>query len=108
MFVIIGVLATIGLLIWRVQTAQKLASQSGLDPGIATQMALLTDDGLDATYLAASLRQPPMTVSGTPVTPGPAKAAAAQRLGELKSLLDQGLVTPDEYEQRRRAVIDTI
>ena len=50
------VVVGVGVTIWRVSTAQKLAKRSGMDPGLATQMTLLSDDGLDATYLAASLR----------------------------------------------------
>jgi F0F1-type ATP synthase membrane subunit c/vacuolar-type H+-ATPase subunit K len=52
------VIVGIGVTIWRLSTVQKLAKQSGMDPGLATQMILLSDDGLDATYLAANLRGP--------------------------------------------------
>ena len=38
-----------------------------MSPGLATQMTLLTDNGLDATYLAASLRPP----QGAPAPPTP-------------------------------------
>jgi membrane protease subunit (stomatin/prohibitin family) len=100
--VVVGVVVTI----WRVSTAQKLAKRSGMDPGLATQMTLLSDDGLDATYLASSLRQQ------TAATPAPATAPAptttSARLAELKSLLDAGLVTQAEYDERRKAIIDSV
>src|SRR4051812_31101951 len=62
--VVVGILISIGVAVWKVSTAQRLAKQSGMDPGLATQMTLLSDDGLDATYLAASLRQPPVPPIG--------------------------------------------
>ena len=99
---VVGALVAVALLIWRVTTAQRLARQGGMDPGLATQMTLLSDDGLDATYLASSLRQPPPSTS-----PAPAPSAAA-RLEELKGLLDQGLVTQAEYDERRAAIIGSI
>jgi hypothetical protein len=42
--------------------------------------------------------------------PAPIKAvetdsAAARRLKDLKSLLDQGLITKEEYEERRQTVL---
>jgi hypothetical protein len=99
---------------WRVSMARQLATSAGLDPGLATQMTLLTDDGLDATYLAASLRQPPFTPAGSPPEPplaatqARAALSAADRLTELRSLLDQGLVTPTEYDERRKAILDAV
>jgi hypothetical protein len=113
-FFVVALLAAIGVTVWKVSTAQKLARQSGMDPGLATQMTLLTDDGLDATYLAASLRSRPVPPAA--VTPDAESApiqkysglSAADRLTELKSLLDQGLVTQTEYDDRRKAIIDTV
>jgi hypothetical protein len=107
----------VGITIWKVATAQKLARQSGMDPGLATQMTLLSDDGLGATYLASSLRQPT-----DPAAPGDPAASAAPtagsgagagggaeaRLAELRGLLDKGLVTQTEYDERRTAIIDSV
>jgi hypothetical protein len=108
LFVLI-VLIGIGTTIWRVTTAQKLAQKSGMDPGLATQMTLLSKDGLDATYLAASLRgdQRPAEPAGAETSPSPAPTTAA-RLEELKGLLDRGLVTQTEYDARRQAIIDSV
>ena len=84
-----------------------------MDPGLATQMTLLSDDGLEATYLASSLRRPasdpapdPVSDSAPAITSTPPTAAA--RLEELKSLLDRGLVTQEEYDERRKAIIDSV
>jgi hypothetical protein len=103
--VVLVLVAAIGITVWKVSTAQKLAKESGMDPGLATQMALLTDDGLDATYLASSLRQQPPASPATNPTP---TATVAARLEELKGLLDRGLVTQTEHDERRAAIIGSI
>jgi hypothetical protein len=105
--VVVGIVLTV----WRVSTAQKLAKRSGMDPGLATQMTLLSDDGLDATYLAASLRgqvAPSPTEPATPSAPTEPSRTTAARLEELQGLLDQGLVTRAEYDERRTAIIDSV
>lgn len=91
--------------IWRATTAQEIAKQSGLDPDLATQVSLLSDNGLPAEYLAANLRQPG-AVEPTPLLA--AGKGVAGRLEELHSLLVTGLITQDEYDARRRAIIDSI
>ena len=87
LLMVLAVAIGIGITVWKVSTARKLATESGMSPGLATQMTLLTDNGLDATYLAASLRPPP----GAPAPPTPASRpdatsasrSAAERLTEL-------------------------
>lgn len=101
---VVVALAGVAISVWKVTTARTLATRSGMDPDLATRMTLLTDNGLDSTYLAANLRQ-----SGAPPAspaPAPAPAPAAQRLVELKDLLDGGLITQAEYDDRRTAVIE--
>jgi hypothetical protein len=106
---VLAVLLAVGLTAWKVSTARSLARQSGMDPGLATQMTLLAEDGLDATYLAANVRnRQGGGPTASPVIPEPPHAGAAERLTELRSLMEQGLVTPTEYEDRRRAIIDTV
>ena len=101
---VLMVLIGIGSTIWRVSMAQKLAKRSGMDPGLATQMTLMSDDGLDATYLASSLRQP----SPDPAASAPPPTTVTARLEELKSLLDRGMVTQAEYDERRKAILDSL
>jgi hypothetical protein len=103
---VLGALIAIALVVWKVSTARKLAAQSGMDPGLATQMTLLTENGLDATYLAASLRKP--VPDATTPTSASASTPAAGRLAELKSLLDTGLITQEEFDKRRLAIIDAV
>jgi hypothetical protein len=110
--IVLVLILGLGTTIWRVTMAQKIARSSGMDPGVATQMTLLSDDGLDATYLAANLRgapgtPPETTPASSQAAPGPS-GGTADRLEELKSLLDRGLVTQAEYDERRKAIIDSV
>jgi hypothetical protein len=82
-----------------------MAQDAGLDPNTATKVALLSENGIDATYLASTLAshsrvQPP------PVQPPP--KSAEERLQELQGLRDRGLVTPDEYEAQRKQILNSI
>ena len=102
--VVVGIVVTV----WRVSTAQRLAKRSGMDPGLATQMTLLSDDGLDATYLAASLRGQVAPSPTEPATSTAPRATTAERLEELRSLLDRGVITQQEHDERRKAIIDSV
>lgn len=110
-FFVLAVLIAIGTTVWKVSTARQIAAQSGMDPSIATQMTLLSEHGLDATYLAANLRKPAETTTASapvsPPTTAPA-ASAAQRLTELKGLLNTGMITQTEYAERRAEIIDSV
>ena len=101
---ILGALIAIAVVVWKVSTARRLAADSGMDPGVATGMTLLTDHGLEATYLAASLREP---ASASPPTAAE-EATTAKRLAELKGLFDEGLISQAEYDGQRRAIIDAV
>jgi hypothetical protein len=102
LFVLI-VLIGVGGTVYRVSTARRIARGAGLNEDDAAATALLTDNGLDTTYLAASLR------SGQPQTPVPAPSRTAEeRLQELQRLKDQGLITGAEYDARRRAILDAL
>ncbi len=103
LFVIV-VLGGIGTTLWRVSLARQMARDSGMDPDQATAVTLLSDDGLDATYLASNLRNAP---AGEPSAPSPARSAQ-ERLRELEQLRDEGLITTGEYEARRRAVVESL
>ncbi len=85
---------------YRVSVARSMAQKSGLDPGDATRVALLDQDGVGATYLASQLRreqQPAMPPRPT-----------ADRLRELEGLREQGLVTEAEYAARRTAILGEV
>ena len=55
----------------------------------------------DATYASA----PAPTPAATPIKAVETDSPAARRLKELKSLLDQGLISKEEYEDRRRDIL---
>jgi hypothetical protein len=99
-FLFIGV----GITIWKVTTARRMARASGMNEADATTMTLLTDDGFEATYLAANLRG--QTQPAAP--PTPETRSTADRLQQLGDLRDQGLITPEEYDARRATIIDSV
>lgn len=101
--IVLSVLIGIATTVWKVSTARRLATESGMDPDVASQMALLTDDGLESTYLASNLRGAKPT---DPAAPTPPKVR--ERLVELKGLLDDGLITQAEHDERRRAILDSV
>ncbi|MDP3891364.1 SHOCT domain-containing protein [Nocardioides sp.] len=103
---VLVLVAGIALTVWRLSMTRTMAREAGIDPGRATAMTMLSDDGFEATYLAASLRKdapPPLTA----VPPEP-RASAADRLRSLDELRAEGLVTEEEYAERRRAILDAL
>ena len=110
-FVLLFVLAAVvgvALLLWKVSTARTLARQSGMDERLATQVTLLSDDGFESTYLASQLR-PATTPPAPPLVAGaPASRTAAERLTELKTLLEQGMITQAEHDERREAIVRSL
>lgn len=108
-FVLLMLLVLIGgiaLTVWKVTTARRMARDSGMSESDATTMTLLSDDGFEATYLASNLRPRP----APPVDPAPQPGtrSTAERIRELQALLEQGLITQDEYAARRQALIDGV
>lgn len=102
---VLAIIGGVAITVWKVTTARRMARESGMNQTDATTMTLLTDDGFEATYLAANLRPPQQPAAPTP-TPQPGTRSTAERLRELQALLEQGLITQDEYAARRQAVID--
>jgi Short C-terminal domain len=106
---VVVVLIGIGLTLYRISVARGMAEKSGMDPGDATRVALLDDDGLSATYLASQMRGRQVESTSTPPsTPPSPTRSTADRLRELESLHDQGLVTDDEYAERRTAILGEV
>jgi hypothetical protein len=103
LFLVVG----LAMFVWRISLARRVARQHGLDPDQATELAILGDNGLEATYLAGSLSDRPEVDPGTPVAASPQRSAE-ERLLDLARLRDEGLITPDEYDARRRAIIDSL
>jgi putative oligomerization/nucleic acid binding protein len=101
-----------GALTWyKVGMARRMATRSGMDEDEATAMTLLTEHGLEATYLASNLRPPatpPATPPAEPEPPAAPARTAEERLQELARLRDEGLITPQEYDARRSAILDSL
>ncbi len=100
----LALLVGLGVTVYKVSTARSIATRAGMDPDDATKMALLSDDGFEATYLAANLRGRDQTPSVAPAPP----ATTAARLRELTELLEQGLITDEEFAARRAAIIGSL
>ena len=73
--------------------------------------------GKDSAYEATAIyTAPPATVAAPPPAPsvgavpsaGPVPPSSADRLRELKGLLDRKLITPGEYEAKRKAILDQL
>lgn len=101
---VLVLLVGIGLSIYRISVARGMAVKSGMDPDDATRVALLDEDGLSATYLAAQLRGERQA----PATPPAPARSTADRLRELEDLRTQGLVTDGEYAERRTAILGEV
>lgn len=103
-FGVLVAVAGIASMLWRVSMARQMARDSGMDPDRAAAMSMMSDDGLEATYLASSLRDRPTETASA----GSPARTVAERLRELDQLRADGLVTPEEYETRRSAILDSI
>jgi hypothetical protein len=91
---LLGVASTI----WRISVARKLAQNAGLDPDTAAAVTLLSENGVDAAFLASALR--PQASAQQSEVSAPVKSTE-ERLNELQALKDKGLVTDAEYDERR-------
>jgi len=91
-----------GVIAYRVSTARDIARRAGMDERRAATTALLSPNGLDATYVAAGLRQQKQTRQLAPLKP------TEDRLAELQQLLDEGLVSQAEYTDRRHAILGDV
>ena len=100
---VLGVIASIAVTVWKVSTARRMARDSGMDEGDATAMTLLTDDGFESTYLASNLRD-----QKQPTAPNAVRGTAAERLEELRTLHERGLIIDQELAEARRKVIDGV
>jgi hypothetical protein len=100
---VIVLIGGIAMTIWRVSLARQVARRSGMNENEATAVTLLTDNGLEAAYLAGQMR------SGASYdTEAVPDRSTATRLRELEALRSQGLVTEQEYDARRKAILDSL
>lgn len=104
LFVLFAI-AAVGSIVWRISVARKIASDAGLDPKQATAVTLLSNDGVSAAYLASALASRSGNQS---VHPSDRPKTAEERLRELQNLKDRGLISKDEYEAQRQAILGSI
>ena len=101
-FVVIAIVVAVGGAVYRRSAARSMATKAGMDPDAAADVALLDEHGVAATYVMTSLKE-----SAKPSPEGPERTVE-QRLAELQSLLDRGVVTQAEYDARRAAILQDL
>ena len=105
--VVLMLLGGMAVTVWKLSTARRMAHDAGMSTRDATAMALLSDDGLEATYLASNLRG--TSRPGPAPSPAPSPAPPlADRLRELTELREQGLITTEEHDARRARILDQL
>jgi hypothetical protein len=105
---VLALVVGIGFTVWKLSMTRTMAREAGIDPDRATAMTFLSDEGFEATYLAASLRKEPQASSSGAGAPDGPQTTAADRLRALDELRAQALVTEEEYAERRRAILDSL
>jgi hypothetical protein len=109
---VLVILAGIGSWLYRISVARQIAEDAGLDPDQAARVTMLSKDGMEATYLASALAQrPPATPPRVPASapaPAPRPKTVEERLRELQSLRDGGLVSEDEFQAQRAKILGSI
>ena len=98
-FVFFGLIVVAGIVatIWRVRVTRNLARQAGIDPDTAAAAALSDENAMGAMIIASRMGQQ----AGQPVAHD-----AASRLRELDELKAQGLITDQEYADKRAAILN--
>lgn len=98
----------------RARAARRMAERAGLNPQDAASTAMLTADGLDATYLVSATRPAyaAAAASGSLTGSNAGSAAAAHtvedRLRELDRLRDGGLISDEEYKAQHKAIVSSV
>lgn len=104
--------STFGMGIWstfaRARAARRMAARAGLDPRDAAATAMLTADGLDATYLVSATRPAYAAGDASPAVGGVAQKTVADRLRELDQLKANGLISDDEYTSQHKAIVSSV
>jgi hypothetical protein len=69
----------------------------------------LSDDEVQALFKSqGGVLGPKPAPPSPPPTGTPAKPSAADRLKQLKSLYDQGLINKDDYDRKSKEIIDSL
>jgi hypothetical protein len=107
LFVIVALIG-IGVTIWRISLTRRMAQSAGVNPSDATALAVLGGpNAIDTAVLAKTLSHHSADTA-PPATGKPHGATVEARLTQLRQLKDDGVISADEYESRRAAIISTI
>jgi len=85
------------------------ASFDGLMDDVMIFSRALSDDEVQALFKSqGGVLGPKPAPPSPPPTGTPAKPSAADRLKQLKSLYDQGLINKDDYDRKSKEIIDSL
>jgi hypothetical protein len=98
--IVVGFVAAIVGGVIRYRTTKRMAIRSGMSEADAAGFAMTSEHGLEAAFVADRL-------AGTVVVPTP-RATSGERLAELAALRDQGLISAEEYNAKRRSILDLL
>lgn len=101
LFFVLAIVVGVASAVWKVSTARRMARDSGMSERDATAMALLTDDGFEATYLASNLREG----RGVPAPAPTDGRSTEERLAEVDRLHAAGHIDDDERAEVRRQIL---
>ena len=83
---------------FRPLTANEMRQRGQMAPGLAPASTRAPELPPSAAELAPSAAKPPPSAGGD----------AAERLRELKSLLDEGVITEQQFEERRTRIVEEL
>jgi len=84
------------------------ASFNGMMDDVMMFNRALSDDEVQALFKFQGGVLGPKPAPPPPPAGRPAKPGAADRLKQLKDLLDQGLINQDQYDQKKKAILDSM
>jgi hypothetical protein len=84
------------------------ASFNGMMDDVMLFNRALSDDEVQALFKFQGGVLGPKPAQPPPPAGTPAKPSAADRLKQLKDLLDQGLINQDQYDQKKKAILDSM
>lgn len=96
------IIAGIGFGIYRMVLVARASERLGLQRD-ETFLAVTDEHGSSAVIAAAAVKE---AIDGR--APSGATLDLSARLGQLQSALDAGLISPEEYEKARQAILDSV
>jgi len=103
LIVVLAVIGFVGAIVAgviRYRTTKRMAIRSGMTEADAAGFAMTSEHGLEAAFVADRL-------AGVVSAPT-ATATVEERLAELATLRDKSLISAEEYDDKRRRILDSL